>query len=117
MHIAKSMLSVEDGATHNDKKFSEVYRSVGINREAVAGYLKSFIKPNDHILVDLTNVFSASAQMRFSREGYNAYMLFDKQFNLLYIYSAQLVQPVFYKILPGNIKDVRGFKITPRLVK
>jgi len=111
LHIAKSMLSVEDNTIYNDKKFSAAYRSVGINREAIAAYLKSFIKPNDHILVDLTNIFSTSEQMRFSKEGYNADMVFDKQFNLLYIYSAQLVQPVFYKILPGNIKDVRGFKI------
>lgn len=114
LHIAKSMLSVGDNSTYNDKKFSEAYRSIGIRREAITGYLKSFIKPNDHILVDLTNIFSASGQMRFSKEGYNADMIFDRQFNLLYIYSAQLVQPVFYKILPGNIKDVRGFKITLR---
>lgn len=112
LHIAKSMLSVDDSTIYTDKKFSEAYRVVGRNREAISGYLKSFIKPNDHILVDLTNVFSASNNMRFAKEGYNADMIFDKQFNLLYIYSAQLVQPVFYKILAGNIKDVRGFKIS-----
>lgn len=112
LHIAKSMLSIDDNTIYTDKKFSEAYRLIGRNREAIAGYLKSFIKPNDHILVDLTNIFSASNNMRFAKEGYNADMIFDKQFNLLYIYSAQLVQPVFYKILAGNIKDVRGFKIS-----
>jgi transposase len=38
-------------------------------------------------------------------------MIFDKQFNLLYIYSATLQQPAFYKIYSGNIKDVTGFQL------
>lgn len=112
LHIAKSMLSIDDNTIYTDKKFSEAYRVIGRNPEAITSYLKSFVKSNDHILVDFTNVFSASNNMRFAKEGYNADMVFDKQFNLLYIYSAQLVQPVFYKILSGNIKDVRGFKIS-----
>jgi transposase len=111
LHIAKSYLSISDKKKYSDKDFSNALRAIGKNREAVTKYMKSFIQPNEHILVDMTNIFSASNNMRYSKEGYNSDMIFDKQFNLLYIYSATLQQPVFYKIYGGNIKDVSGFQL------
>ena len=110
-HIAKSMLSIDDPVSYNEKTFSVALRELGTMRENVSEYLKSFIKPNDYVLVDMTNVFSASEQMRFSKEGYNSEMIFDKQFNLMYIYSPSLVQPVYYRLFSGNIKEVKGFKL------
>lgn len=110
-HLSKSMLSNEDKNIYTDKKFSTALREIGLNRNAISDYLKSFMVSNDHVMVDMTNVFSASNNMRHSKMGYNADMVFDKQFNLLYIYSPSLLQPVFYKLLAGNIKDVTGFKM------
>ena len=110
-HIAKSMLSIDDPASYNEKTFSAALREIGSLRENVSGYMKSFIKANDYVLVDMTNVFSASEQMRFSKEGYNSDMIFDKQFNLMYVYSPSLVQPVYYRLFSGNIKEVKGFKL------
>ncbi len=111
LHVAKSYLSVGDTKKYSDKDFSQALKTIGKNRDAITAYLKSFIKPNEHILVDMTNIFSASNQMRYSKEGYNSDMVFEKQFNLLYIYSATLQQPAFYKIYSGNIKDVSGFQL------
>ncbi len=111
LHIAKSYLSVSDKKKYSDKDFSYCLRTIGKDRDSITSYLKSFIKPNEHILVDMTNIFSASNNMRYSKEGYNSDMIFDKQFNLLYIYSATLQQPAFYKIYSGNIKDVTGFQM------
>jgi len=110
-HVFKSMLSVEDKSNYSDKYFSSVLRNIGVMRNEITAYLKSFIKPNDYVMVDMTNVFSASDKMRYSKEGYNSDMIFDKQFNLLYIYSPSLVQPVFYRLYSGNIREVKGFKL------
>ena len=110
-HISKSMLSINDPVSYSEKTFSQALREIGNRRDQVSAYLKSFIKPNDYVLVDMTNMFSASSQMRFSKEGYNSDMIFDKQFNLMYIYSPSLVQPVYYRLFCGNIKEVRGFKL------
>jgi transposase len=110
-HLSKSMISNEDKAIYTDKKFSAALREIGLNRTSISNYLKSFMVSNDYVMVDMTNVFCASNNMRHAKEGYNADMIFDKQFNLLYIYSPSLVQPVFYKLLAGNIKDVTGFKM------
>jgi transposase len=110
-HLSKSMISNEDKAIYTDKKFSAALREIGLNRAAISNYLKSFMVSNDYVMVDMTNVFCASNNMRHAKEGYNADMIFDKQFNLIYIYSPTLLQPVFYKLLAGNIKDVTGFKM------
>lgn len=111
LHVAKSYLSISDSKKYSDKDFSQTLRAIGKNRDAITGYLKSFIKPNEHILVDMTNIFSASNNMRYCKEGYNSDMVFEKQFNLLYIYSATFQQPAFYKLYSGNIKDVKGFQL------
>jgi transposase len=110
-YLSKSMISNDDKTIYTDKKFSSALREIGLNRASISNYLKSFMVSNDHVMVDMTNVFCASNNMRHAKEGYNSDMIFDKQFNLLYIYSPSLLQPVFYKLLAGNIKDVTGFKM------
>jgi transposase len=60
--------------------------------------------------MDLTHVFSNSNLMTLSRKGYNNQMNFDPQFNLMYLYSAKSRMPVYYRILPGNIREVKAFK-------
>jgi len=49
--------------------------------------MKAFIKRDEYLLMD-----------------------FDPQFNLFYIYSAKTQMPVYYRILPGNIREVKAFK-------
>jgi hypothetical protein len=110
-YLTKSMIANDDKVIYSDKKFSTALREIGLNRVSISNYLKSFMVPNDYVMVDMTNVFCASNNMRFAKEGYNSDMIYDKQFNLLYIYSPSLLQPVFYKLLAGNIRDVTGFKM------
>lgn len=50
--------------------------------------------------------------MYYTKEGYNSEMVFDTQVNLMYIYSPSSRQPLFYKILNGNSREVVGFKNT-----
>ena len=110
-HTAKSILSLNDDKTYTERYFSIVLRTIGTMRMQATAYMNSFIKPNDYVLVDMTNMFSASHNIRFAKEGYNNDMVFDKQFNVMYIYSPHLVQPVFYRLYSGNIREVRGFKL------
>src|SRR2546428_1025260 len=110
-HVTKSMVSVQDERLYSEKTFSDALRAIGSMREQATGYMSGFVKANDYVLVDMTNIFSHSAKMHCTKEGYNSDMVFDKQFNLMYIYSAGLQQPVFYKLFAGNIKEATGFKI------
>lgn len=109
-HLAKTMLSIEDKTIYNEKDFSIALREIGSRRSQVTDYLKSFVKANDYVMVDMTNVFTNSEKMRYAKEGYNSEMVFESQFNLMYIYSPELLQPVFYRLYPGNIREVKGFK-------
>ena len=73
-------------------------------------YMKSFIGAGEHILMDATNVFSYSRQIDLAKKGYSNPLNFDPQYNLMYIYCADTRMPVYYKLLPGNIREVKAFK-------
>ena len=95
---------------YNDKTSSLVLKTVGGMQEQMLSYMKSFIAKDEYLLMDLTHVFSNSSLMTLSRKGYNNQLNFDPQFNLLYIYSTKSNMPVYYRILPGNIREVKAFK-------
>lgn len=109
--LAQSFLSELLGLTKfNDKTSSFVLKTIGGMHDQMIGYMKFFIARDEYLLMDLTHVFSKSNLMSISRKGYNNQMNFDPQFNLLYLYSSKSRMPVFYKILPGNIREVKAFK-------
>lgn len=110
LHISKTMLSIDDKEQYFDKKISDALLKIGQNRDAANSYMKSFVAANDHVMIDMTNIFSGSQNIRHVKEGYNSDMVFDTQFNLMYIYSPKLQQPVFYRLFDGNTKEVSGFK-------
>ena len=94
----------------NEKTTSGILNQIGNNREKVIEYLKLFISPGEFVLMDATDIFSASHQIDLARKGYNSKLQYDTQFNLMYIYSSQNKMPVYYRLLPGNIRDVKAFK-------
>jgi transposase len=77
--------------------------------------IQSFIKPNALIhpcvLVDATDIITKS-NMSIAQRGYNAHHEFNPQFVLLYMYDAESFEPVYYRLLPGNIRDVSTLKNT-----
>jgi transposase len=96
----------------NDKSMSLMLRDIGRDRARVASFMRSFIRPGEHILVDLTHVPLKSEHVVLSKAGYNNHMNYEPQFNVLYIYSMNLKIPVFYRVLPGNIREVKAIRLT-----
>ena len=94
----------------SEKEASAVLNRIGGQPQNMLKYMKSFIRPGDHILVDATNVLSYSQQIDLAKKGYSNPLNFDPQYNLMYIYSADAKMPVYYKLLPGNIREVKAFK-------
>ncbi len=93
-----------------EKKASQILNRIGGLHEKMLAYMKRFIREGEYILMDATNIFSNSKQISLARKGYNNNLMFDTQFNLLYIYAANSRMPVYYKLLPGNIREVSAFK-------
>ena len=99
-----------DSRSFNEKTASTVLKSIGGLHEQKLAYMRSFITRDEYLLMDATNIFSNSSLITLARKGYNNQMNFDGQFNLMYIYSAKTSIPVYYRLLPGNIREVRAFK-------
>jgi transposase len=95
-----------------EKRTSALYRKIGSEREAVVSYMKNYIQDQDHIMFDGTNLVSHSKKIEGAKIGYNSKQDYDPQFNILFLFSSQLKAPVFYRLLPGNIRDVKAFKLT-----
>lgn len=89
-------------------------REIGNQRDKIAQFMRKFVEKSDHVLVDLTHMLSKSEKMSFNVPGYNSAMDMDyeNQINLLYIYSVDRQSPSYYRVLPGNIRDVSSFKLS-----
>ncbi len=92
------------------KKTSALLKRIGSKRDNMLKYMKSFIKEGEYMLMDITDIFCNSKHIYLARKGYNSRLQYDRQFNLLYIYSANNRMPIYYRLLPGNIRDVKAFK-------
>ena len=85
-------------------------RTVGSKREKIARFMDQMIDGSEHILFDGTNIITKSENLEINRLGYNSHRQFDPQINLLYAFSCEQKKPVYYRIVPGNVRDVSSFK-------
>jgi transposase len=112
-HIGHSYLSEVFGPLPlTDKNISLLLRDIGRQRERVSGFMKQSLTSGEHLLLDMTNIPSKSGQIALSKSGYNSNWDFEPQFNLMYIYSTNLQAPVFYRLVPGNIREVTALRLT-----
>lgn len=91
---------------------SFILNSIGKDTTTMQEYMKEFVKQDEYILIDGTSIASKSELLETAKVGYNNNSNYDGQINLLYIYSATTRMPIFYRLLPGDIRDVKSFKNT-----
>lgn len=96
----------------SSKDISLLLKEFGVNRERIVEFMEYFIKGNKYILFDGTNIISKSKKMNINQVGYNAHRQYDPQINLLYAFACDTKLPVYYRIIPGNIRDVSAFKLS-----
>ena len=96
--------------TLSPSSLSEFLGRLGTKRMQLAGFMREQLSEERYILFDGTNIISHSEKMDINRLGYNSHRVFDPQINLLYAFSASEHKPGFYRVLPGNIRDVAAFK-------
>lgn len=87
-------------------------REFGIKREQHVGFMKEYLTDSKYILFDGTNIISDSEGMDINRLGYNSHRQYDPQINLMYAFSADKHKPGYYRIIPGNIRDVKSFEFS-----
>lgn len=100
----------------NDKLISRTLQFVGENREALVSWMQERINRNDEefckfIMMDSTAVTTVSENIFANAVGYNPQHNYDKQIRLMYLFSTSEKQPVYYRLINGNITDVTSMKM------
>ncbi len=81
-------------------------RDIGVKRETMKNFMQSFIAGGDCAAIDITSIFSYSENVVSAAMGHNHDKLYVPQINLLLIYSLDKLQPIYFRQVPGSIRDV-----------
>jgi transposase len=92
---------------------------VGENREKVVGWMKGLLadlpeEGRNFVMMDSTHTQSLSENLSINASGYNPDFTFEKQVRLMYLFSSQIKQPVYYRMINGNITDVKSMVLCVR---
>ena len=100
----------------SDKLISLNLKYFGENREKVVGWMQTLLSDvpeneQNFVLMDSTHSLSVSENLAINAKGYNPDFDFEKQIRLMYLFSAQMKQPVYYRLVNGNITDVKSMSL------
>ncbi len=106
----------------SDKLISSSLKHVGENREKLVDWMKTLLNaPDNHsnkfVMMDSTHATSVSEQLAINAKGYNPNHDYDKQVRLMYLFSAQLKQPVYFRLINGNITDSKSMSLCVKEMK
>jgi hypothetical protein len=106
----------------SDKDISSNLRYFGESREKAAGWMKALLNDipaseRNFVLMDSTHSLSASKNLAVNAKGYNPDFDFEKQIRLMYLFSAQMKHPVYYRMINGNITDVKSMSLCIKEIK
>lgn len=99
-----------------DKLISTVLRQVGERRADIVSWMSSMLtaehkNKDEFVLLDSTHVSSNSELLTVNAKGYNPDFDFDRQIRLMYLFSADLKRPVYYRLINGNITDIKSMSL------
>ena len=99
------------GLAFSDKTISGILRDIGLNQGIVEQFMREFIPDDNLVLIDATPIFSKSQNIHESRLGYNNKKQWDTQVNLLYLYSQDSSLPLFFKLSPGDVRELKTLEL------
>src|ERR1019366_5397831 len=99
----------------DDKAISATLKHVGENRTVIIDWMKSRLHLNEQalnnfVMMDSTHIHTLSQHLKINAAGYNPQHNYDPQVRLMYIFSAQINQPLYYRLINGNITDLTSMK-------
>lgn len=98
-----------------DQKISDSLFELGTEQAAI----HEFMKPRDNkkktVLMDATDIVLQSNNIALAQKGYSSKMDFQPQFVLLYLYDAVSLAPLYYRLLPGNIREMSAMQNTIKI--
>jgi len=112
-HYQHSFLSeLFPDAAISPSQLTKFLRDLGSDRRKIVDFFKEFNQANDNIIFDGTDLLSNSNKMDLPKLSKSKKGSFDSVLNIMFVFSVGQQQPVYYRILPGNIKDIKSFKLS-----
>ena len=91
---------------------SDFLRELGADRQKAVEFLKGLILGSEHLIIDLTAIYSQASSASYPARGHNSEHSYLPQINMLLLFSKEKNKPVFFRLLPGSITDVSSIKLT-----
>jgi transposase len=111
-HFADSFLSEKWPETNlSAKSLHGVLKDIGRGRDKIVDFCRSFKKERDNILFDGTDMFNQSRRLSLPEFSKGKSGVYGDMINQMWIFSTRRQEPVYYRLLPGNIKDVSAFQL------
>lgn len=97
------------------QKISDLLFELGSETQNIHAFLQPTDNQSRTVLMDATDVVLQSNGISLAQKGYNSQMSFQSQFVLLYLYDATSSKPLYYRLLPGNIREISALKNTIKI--
>lgn len=111
--FADSFMSVRIGDKGlSANSLSGFMHDLGTRRDTMLEYMRSKVDPDNGLIFDGTDLLSASRLMDYPQMSKTKRGGFDTEINLMWVYNTTLRLPVYYRILPGSVKDVSSFRLS-----
>lgn len=91
------------------RALTDFMKTLGRDREGMLAFMRNYAKAGGNVIFDGTDILSASTKMDFPRMSKTKLGGFANAINLMMAFSTAQMLPVYYRILPGNIKDISAF--------
>ena len=112
-HYQSSYLSdIIPDAKVSPKTLSNILHAIGQQRDLIKKFLSKYIAQDECMAVDLTHVFSLSENVISAALGRNSERNYLPQINLFLLFSLDRMQPIFYRLVPGSIRDVSSLLLS-----
>lgn len=99
----------------SNQKISDWLFDLGSQQAAIHRFMQPKDNQRKTVLMDATDITLQSNHIALSQKGYNAAMNFQPQFVLLYLYDAASLKPLYYRLLPGNIREISAMQNTIKI--
>lgn len=110
--FSDSFLSTQTGtAGLLPSQLSGFLYDLGGQRGSMVGYMDHFCSGSSNVIFDGTDLLGASRLMGLPQLTKTKAGTFEKAVNLMMVYSLDMRLPAYYRLLPGNIKDVKALRI------
>ena len=103
------------GERMTDQKISDMLFELGGLQNSIHECMKPKNSSGKTVLMDATDVVLQSGHIALSQKGYSPGMNFQPQFVLLYMYDASTLEPLYYRLLPGNIREISAMQNTIKI--